>query len=83
MIIYDRRNELGKLKTDTAIYFWFRLANRPIRPFDVIGVYRFRHFETPAFQFSSDNILGPDHAHIKQQFLKTGSMIIPDMFSWW
>ena len=65
IIIYDRRNELGKLKTDTDIYFWFRLANRLIRPFDAMGIYRFRYFEIPAFQFSSDNALGPDHAHIK------------------
>jgi hypothetical protein len=65
MIIYDRRNELGKLKIDTTIYFWFRLANRLIRPFDIMGVYRFRHSEILAFQFSSDNVLGPDHAHIK------------------
>jgi hypothetical protein len=49
MIIYDRRNELGKLKTDTDIYFWFRLVNRLIRPFNVIEIYRFRHFEILAF----------------------------------
>jgi hypothetical protein len=83
MIIYDRRNDLGKLKTDTSTYFWFRLANRPVRPSDAMGVYRFRHSETPAFQFSSDNALGPDHAQIKQQFLETGSVVVPGMFSWW
>jgi hypothetical protein len=49
MIIYNRRNELDKLKIDTDIYFWFRLANRPIRPSNIMGVYRFRHFEIPAF----------------------------------
>ena len=65
MIIYDRRNEFGKFKIDTAIYFWFRLANRPIRPFDVMGVYRFRHSEILAFQFSSNNVLGPDYTYIK------------------
>jgi hypothetical protein len=81
MIIYNRRNELGKLKTDTDTYFWFRLANRPIRLSDAMGIYRFRHFETLAFQFSSDNALGSNYAHIKQQFLKTKSIVIPDMFS--
>jgi hypothetical protein len=49
MIIYDKRNELGKFKIDTVTYFWFRLANRPIRPFDAIGVYRFRYSEISAF----------------------------------
>jgi hypothetical protein len=49
IIIYDKRNKLGKLKTDTIIYFWFRLANRPIRPSNAMGVYRFRHSEIPAF----------------------------------
>jgi hypothetical protein len=44
-------------------------------------IYRFRHSEIPAFQFNSNNALGPDHAHIKQQFLKTESVIIPDIFS--
>jgi hypothetical protein len=66
MIIYDRRNELGKLKTDTAIYFWFRLANRPIRPSNAMRVYRFRYSKISAFQFSSDNVLGPNYAYIKQ-----------------
>jgi hypothetical protein len=49
MIIYNKRNELGKFKTDTDTYFWFRLANRLIRPFDVIRVYRFRYSEILAF----------------------------------
>jgi hypothetical protein len=80
MIIYNRRNELGKLKTNITIYFWFRLTNRLIRPFNAMRVYRFRHFEILIFQFSSDNTLGPNHTHIKQQFLETGSMIIPDIF---
>jgi hypothetical protein len=65
MIIYNRRNELGKLKTNTATYFWFRLTNRPIRPSNIMGVYRFYHSEILAFQFSSDNALRPDYAHIK------------------
>jgi hypothetical protein len=82
IIIYNKRNELGKLKTDTAIYFWFRLANRLIRPSNIIEVYRFRYSEISAFQFSSDNVLGSNYAHIKQQFLKTENVIIPDIFSW-
>ena len=49
IIIYNRRNDLGKLKTDTNIYFQFRLTNRPIRPFNAIKIYRFRHSEIPAF----------------------------------
>jgi hypothetical protein len=28
-------------------------------------IYRFRHSEIPAFQFSSDNALGPNHTQIK------------------
>jgi hypothetical protein len=43
-------------------------------------VYRFRYFEILAFQFSSDNVLGLDHIHIKQQFLETGNVVISDMF---
>jgi hypothetical protein len=80
IIIYNRRNEFGKFKTNTTTYFWFRLTNRLIRPSNAMGVYRFRHSEISAFQFSSNNALGPDHAHIKQQFLETESVVIPDMF---
>lgn len=32
MIIYDRCNDLGKLKTDTSTYFWFRLGQPPCLP---------------------------------------------------
>jgi hypothetical protein len=49
MIIYNRRNELGKLKTNTIIYFWFRLTNRLIRLSNIIKIYRFRHSEILAF----------------------------------
>ena len=82
IIIYNKRNELGKFKINTATYFWFRLINRPIRSSDTIGIYRFRHSEILAFQFSSDNALGPDHVYIKQQFLETGSVVVLGMFSW-
>jgi hypothetical protein len=49
MIIYDKRNKFGKFKINTAIYFWFRLANRLIRPSNAMRIYCFRYFKILAF----------------------------------
>ena len=40
-VIWDNRTRLGQLKTQHDTYHWFRLMNRPPRPADSLGLYKF------------------------------------------
>ena len=56
--VYERRLEIGKLKTEEETYRWFRVGNRPARPSDGLGPYKFQHIrEEGAFEFDQHAIL--------------------------
>ncbi|ESZ98114.1 hypothetical protein SBOR_1493 [Sclerotinia borealis F-4128] len=83
--VYQHRDNIGKLKTDAKTYQMFRVKNRPARPEDGLGPYKFIHTLIPTeFKFDSRFIqkwVGVSDEILKQ-FTQDGSMNL-DIFGWW
>ncbi|RDL34485.1 uncharacterized protein BP5553_07613 [Venustampulla echinocandica] len=81
--LYEKRLEIGKLKTEEETFQWFRVANRPARPSDGLGPYKFMHNRAPGgFQFDQEEILSAWDATILLRWQAEGS-VIHDLFGWW
>src|SRR5436853_307505 len=78
--IFDRRQELGKLKTDQQTYSWFRVANRPPRPSDMLGPYKFTHDSHSDFEYDQDMLLGRLGVDV-EAWHKDGSVNVA-LFQW-
>jgi hypothetical protein len=80
-LVHERRLELGKLKTSPETFSWFRVANRPARPSDMLGPYKFVH-QTPArFQYDQTKLLQRLGIDITD-WVQDGSINV-SIFSWW
>ena len=56
-LVHERRLELGKLKTSPETFSWFRVANRPTRPSDMLGPYKFVHQAPAGFHYDQTKLL--------------------------
>ncbi|RDW72128.1 hypothetical protein BP5796_08162 [Coleophoma crateriformis] len=87
--IYDRRLDIGRLKTEVPTFEWFRRANRNAHPTDGLGVYRFVHSTVPEFEYVPklvlqhvQMILGlPANTDVLKQFQEDGTITAP-VFKW-
>lgn len=81
--VHNGRHRIGRLKTDPETYRWFRVANRPPRPSDSLGPYRFAPVPLPpTFHYDQAAILKPLPAHITADWERDGTVNV-DLFSWW
>jgi hypothetical protein len=81
--VLNHRLEIGNLRTDEETYQWFRIANRPARPSDGLGPYKYSHNQTnPGFSFNQQGILEAWDKSIITRWEDEGSVIVP-LFDWW
>jgi hypothetical protein len=81
--IWDNRLSIGKLRTDEDTYQWFRVANRPPRPSDGLGPYRFVYDQSSnTFSFDQGAILAAWDSTIAARWEKQGSVVVL-LFDWW
>lgn len=81
--LYAHRDVLGKLKTAEDTYLWFRKTDRPPRCVDQLGPYRFTHAEPAPYQYDVNNLLPLLGVDVLETFNSVGSVVIPNLFSWW
>jgi len=69
-LIYYAYNQLRTIKTDLAMYSWFRKAYKPPVPSNSLGLYKFIYNSAPRFSYNREAllnwILSPDNQHIWQ-----------------
>jgi hypothetical protein len=81
--IHDNRLRIGTLKSDAETYRWFRRMNRPARPSDALGPYKFRHISpTGPYTFDQDLILASIGDGIRGTWERDGTVNV-DIFGWW
>jgi hypothetical protein len=79
--VHKNRLHLGRLKTQPATFSWFRVANRPPRPSDMLGPYKFAHESTMEFNYDQAVLLNALGADAKA-WAASGSVNVP-IFDWW
>lgn len=55
-LIYQSRDDIWKLKTDPSTYPFFKKAQRPSRPREMLAIHRFMH-QMPQYTVPSDLLL--------------------------
>ena len=80
--VHDNQYNIGKLKTDSTTFNWFRKASRPARPSDSLGPYKFAHATSDAFHFNQDEILDSIDRNLRATWEKDGTIRHP-AFEWW
>lgn len=81
--VYERRLEIGRLKTNHDTYRWFRTKSRPAHATDALGPYKF--FPKPRdinFDLDPAAILQDFSAAAWGDWQRDGSVSL-DVFSWW
>nr|KMM70678.1 hypothetical protein CPAG_06989 [Coccidioides posadasii RMSCC 3488] len=91
--IYKKHRNIGSVKTDDSTYLWFRLANRPARAEDALGIYEFKHqpitlvANMKTFDFNRyARITGVNKfttVNLQKEWETTGSVVIPQLMRWW
>ncbi|EFW15145.1 conserved hypothetical protein [Coccidioides posadasii str. Silveira] len=92
--IHRNRRNIGSVKTDDSTYLWFRLANRPARAEDALGIYKFKHqpiiplvANMRTFDFNRyTRITGVNNfttSDLQKEWETTGSVVIPQLMRWW
>lgn len=92
--IDDNRLDIGGVKTDDKTFQWFRLANRPPRPEDALGIFRFSHKvmmpKVDAMKtFDLRKLLRITGINTKQnvenvsKWNTVGSVVLHGLMSWW
>ena len=82
-LLHDSRLRIGKLKTDAATFSWFRVKNRPHRPSDLLGPYKFMHAKPPAeFDYDQKALLAWIDGSAAETWEREGSVNV-DLFGWW
>jgi hypothetical protein len=77
-------SNLGALKIGDETYAWFRRLNRPVRPSDALGPYKYFPIAAVAFEFTEEHqmnlaaFVGIDMG----EWDKIGSINLP-IFKWW
>lgn len=80
--IHEERLNIGKLKTDPATYHWFRRLNRPARPEDALGPYKFKHAPAIPFTYDQRALLECFGGDVLAQWERDGTVNV-DVFGWW
>jgi hypothetical protein len=81
--VHGARLNLGGLKTAHGTHTWFRVKNRPARPSDALGPYKFAHnADVPEFDFDQSVVLESISPGLKETWLRDGNLIA-DVFQWW
>lgn len=92
--VHENRLRIGTLKTASDTFTWFRTANRPVRPSDGLGPYKFIPQSLAAVQpFSFDQqaalatvealeIVESRARGIRDAWTRDGTVNV-DVFSWW
>jgi hypothetical protein len=82
-IVHDSRLQIGKLKTGNDTYTWFRVVNRPPRPSDALGPYKFAHQGPLAeFEYDAAAILESVWPGSAATWERDGNLCV-DVFGWW
>jgi hypothetical protein len=82
--LHEHCNEIGAVKTALDTFKWFRAKNRPARPSDDLGPYKFAHLEEDSASFDYDikavlEWVGMDDL---DGWHRDGSVNF-DVFGWW
>ena len=81
--IHANQLQLGSLKTAQDTYSWFRVANRPARPSDRLGPYKFAPVSnTEEFTYNQERLIDMLGGGLKEEWRLRGSVNV-DLFSWW
>ncbi|CAM6002997.1 unnamed protein product [Sphagnum balticum] len=82
--IHNNRLQLGKIKTDSEKYSWFRKSNRPPRPSDNLGPYKFQHsVGSPECDFDRERVLGWICGGVNVEEWGRDGTVALDIFTWW
>jgi hypothetical protein len=78
--VHGARLNLGGLKTAHSTHTWFQVKNRPARPSDALGPYKFAHnANVPEFDFNQSVVLKSISPGLKETWLQD-SNLIADVF---
>ena len=81
--VHAARLNLGRLKTAHDTHTWFRVKNRPARPSDALGPYKFAHnADVTEFDYDQSAVLESICPGMKEVWLRDGNLIT-DIFQWW
>ena len=81
--VHAARLNLGGLKTAHDTHTWFRVKNRPARPSDALGPYKFAHnTDVAEFGFDQSAVLESICPGLRDVWLRDGNLIT-DIFQWW
>jgi len=82
-IVHENSLTLGELKTNPVTYKWFRVANRPARPSDSLGPYKFMPVAAvDRFEYNQQAVLSSISEGISDAWIQDGTINV-DLFSWW
>lgn len=79
--VHKNRLHLGRLKTQPTTFSWFRVANRPPRPSDMLGPYKFAHMSSMGFAYDQSALLKRLGVNA-DAWLADGSINVT-IFDWW
>jgi hypothetical protein len=89
----DNRDRLGTVKASDTHFSWFRNSDRPPRPEDALGIYRFEHLtiapvinDAVANNWSRLTFLTAPGANpnvLREQWENDGSIVVPGLMGWW
>ena len=79
--IHDNRLQLGRLKTQKETFAWFRVENRPSRPSDMLGPYKFVHENARGFSFDQTRLL--ERLGVDSKVWQSEGSVNVLVFDWW
>jgi hypothetical protein len=81
--INENRLQIGRLKTSSETYTWFRVKSRPARASDALGPYKFLHVEPPTGVIVDQQLVRVWVGGIDTVAWERDGSININLFGWW